>query len=84
MDTGTVKWFNSAKGYGFITPDSGGDDCFVHITAVQAAGYKQLMENQRVQYEVAEGRNNRMVAESITVLDEQADADAPDADTTDE
>ena len=43
MLTGTVKWFNSAKGYGFITPDNGSDDCFVHVTAVQASGYKQLL-----------------------------------------
>lgn len=71
MLTGTVKWFNSAKGYGFITPDNGGDDCFVHVTAIQQSGYKQLVEEQRVQYEMMEGRNGRMVAGNISILDEQ-------------
>ena len=55
MQTGTVKWFNSAKGYGFITPDTGGDDCFVHVTAVQASGLKQLIEDQRVEFDMQEG-----------------------------
>ena len=62
MQTGTVKWFNSAKGYGFITPDAGGDDCFVHVTAIQASGLKQLIEDQRVEFDMQEGRNGRMVA----------------------
>ena len=70
MLTGTVKWFNSAKGYGFITPDNGSDDCFVHVTAVQASGYKQLLENQRVEFEMQEGRNGRMVAGNLTMLDD--------------
>ena len=69
MPNGTVKWFNSAKGYGFITPDNGLDDCFVHVTAVQASGYKQLLENQRVEFEMQEGRNGRMVAGNLTLLD---------------
>ncbi len=69
MLTGTVKWFNSAKGYGFITPDNGLDDCFVHVTAVQASGYKQLLENQRVEFEMQEGRNGRMVAGNLALLD---------------
>ena len=54
MQTGTVKWFNSAKGYGFITPDTGGDDCFVHVTAIQASGLKQLIEDQRVEFDMQE------------------------------
>lgn len=68
MQIGTVKWFNSAKGYGFITPDNGGVDCFVHVTAIQESGLKQLIEDQRVEYDMQEGRNGRMVACGITVL----------------
>ena len=72
MKTGKVKWFNSAKGYGFITPDDGGDDCFVHVTAIQASGLKQLIEDQAVGFDMQEGRNGRMVACDIRVL--QADS----------
>lgn len=52
MATGTVKWFNNQKGYGFIEPEEGGPDVFVHISAVEAAGMKTLREGQRVSYEV--------------------------------
>ena len=52
MATGTVKWFNADKGYGFIAPDNGGEDVFVHVTAVQRAGLDGLNENQKVNYEV--------------------------------
>ena len=52
MATGTVKWFNATKGYGFIQPDDGGSDVFVHITAVEQAGLRGLNENQRVSYEL--------------------------------
>ena len=52
MATGTVKWFNATKGYGFITPQDGGKDVFVHITAVQAAGLRGLNDGQKVSYEV--------------------------------
>ncbi len=52
MATGTVKWFNATKGFGFIQPESGGKDVFVHITAVQAAGLKGLNDGQRVSYDV--------------------------------
>jgi len=52
MASGTVKWFNSTKGYGFIAPDDGGNDVFVHISAVQAAGLQGLDDNQKVTYEV--------------------------------
>jgi cold shock protein len=51
MSNGTVKWFNLTKGYGFITPDSGGKDAFVHITEVERAGMAPLVEGQRIQYE---------------------------------
>jgi CspA family cold shock protein len=53
MATGTVKWFNSTKGFGFITPQDGGKDVFVHISAVQAAGLRDLSDGQKVSYEVA-------------------------------
>lgn len=52
MATGTVKWFNPTKGFGFIQPEAGGADVFVHITAVQAAGLRDLKENQRISYEL--------------------------------
>ena len=54
MATGTVKWFNSTKGFGFIQPDDGGNDVFVHISAVQAAGMQTLNDNQKVTYELQE------------------------------
>ncbi len=55
MATGTVKWFNSEKGFGFITQDEGGPDVFVHFSAIQSTGYRSLEENQRVEYEVVKG-----------------------------
>ena len=55
MSTGTVKWFNDAKGFGFITPDGGGKDLFVHFSAIQGSGFKSLKENDKVSYDVTEG-----------------------------
>lgn len=55
MATGTVKWFNEAKGFGFITPDEGGKDVFVHFSAIQADGFRSLAEGQAVSYEVEDG-----------------------------
>ena len=55
MSTGTVKWFNDAKGFGFITPDEGGKDLFVHFSAIQGGGFKSLKENDKVQYDVGQG-----------------------------
>jgi cold shock protein len=55
MATGTVKWFNAGKGYGFITPADGGDDVFAHFSAIEMDGYKTLKEGQQVEYEVQEG-----------------------------
>ena len=54
--TGTVKWFNDAKGFGFITPEGGGKDCFVHHTAIQGEGFKSLTEGQRVEFEIVQGQ----------------------------
>ncbi len=56
MATGKVKWFNETKGYGFITPDTGGKDVFVHISAVQNAGLQGLKDNQKVSYDLADER----------------------------
>jgi CspA family cold shock protein len=62
MATGTVKWFNPDKGFGFIQPEDGGKDVFVHITAVQAAGLQSLNENQKVTYEVVTERGKQAAA----------------------
>ena len=62
MATGTVKWFNATKGFGFIEPDEGGKDVFVHITAVQAAGMQGLNEGQRISYEITEQRGKSSAA----------------------
>ncbi|MEM1382974.1 MAG: cold-shock protein [Pseudomonadota bacterium] len=68
MPTGTVKWFNSEKGFGFIAPDAGGKDVFVHITAVKRAGLETLNENQKVAYEMKAGRDGRSMAGDLQVL----------------
>ena len=68
MPTGTVKWFNTTKGYGFIEPDEGGKDVFVHISAVQRSGLEGLNENQKVEFEMQESRDGRMAASDIKVL----------------
>ena len=62
MPTGTVKWFNTTKGYGFIAPDEGGKDVFVHISAVERAGMTGLADDMKVEYELREGRDGRMSA----------------------
>lgn len=62
MATGTVKWFNATKGFGFITPDEGGKDVFVHITAVQAAGLQGLKDGQRISYELKNDRGKTAAA----------------------
>lgn len=69
MATGTVKWFNPQKGYGFIEPSDGGKDAFVHISAVEQAGMSTLREGQKVEYELVPGRNGRSSAENLVSLD---------------
>ena len=66
--TGTVKWFNDSKGFGFITPEDGQKDCFVHHTAIQADGFKTLREGERVEYEVVEGTKGP-AAQNVVKLD---------------
>ena len=69
MPTGTVKWFNPVKGYGFVTPEDGGKDAFVHISAVERAGLSTLREGQKVEYELVPGRDGKSSAENISALD---------------
>jgi CspA family cold shock protein len=57
--TGVVKWFNGTKGFGFIAPDGGGPDVFVHYSAIQSTGYRELTEGQRVQFDVAQGKKGQ-------------------------
>lgn len=68
MVTGTVKWFNESKGFGFITPDGGGDDLFAHFSAIQARGFKTLKENQKVSFDVTTGPKGKQ-ATNIRPLD---------------
>ncbi len=68
MATGTVKWFNTIKGYGFIEPDEGGSDVFVHISAIQRAGLSELKDAQKVSYELETGRNGKEAATDIALL----------------
>ena len=77
MPVGTVKFFNETKGYGFIAPDGGGQDAFVHITAVERAGMGTLRENQRVAYDLEEDRRGKMAAGNLRSADEAASDEAP-------
>ena len=65
LNTGTVKWFNAAKGFGFIQPENGGADAFVHISAVERAGLDNLNEGDRVEYELVRGQNGKSSAENL-------------------
>jgi CspA family cold shock protein len=69
MTTGTVKWFNPTKGFGFIEPDDGGRDAFVHISAVEKAGLTGLFEGQKVEYELVPGRDGRAAADNLKVIE---------------
>ena len=69
MPTGTVKWFNPTKGYGFIAPETGGKDVFVHISAVQKAGLRTLNEGQKVGFEVEQQQNGRAAAVNLAATD---------------
>lgn len=67
MATGTVKWFNPTKGFGFIQPDSGGSDVFVHISAVERSGLTGLADNQKVTFDIEAGRDGRQSAGNIAL-----------------
>ena len=68
MATGTVKWFNTTKGYGFIAPEAGGNDVFVHISAVERSGLTGLADNQKVRYDLQEGRDGRASAVDLELI----------------
>ena len=68
MPTGTVKWFNTKKGYGFIEPEGGGKDIFVHISAVERSGLTGLADNQKVSFELIDGRDGRQMAGDLKLL----------------
>ena len=67
MPMGTVKWFNPTKGYGFIAPDTGGKDVFVHISAVERAGMRSLVEGQKLTYSIEQGREGKSAAVDLKV-----------------
>lgn len=69
MIKGTVKWFSGQKGYGFIAPEDGSDDAFVHISALQKAGLAGLDEGQKVEFELTPGRNGKLAADNIRVIE---------------
>ncbi|MCK4892964.1 MAG: cold-shock protein [Calditrichia bacterium] len=70
MPTGTVKWFNENKGWGFIVPDDGGDDVFVHYSAIGSEGFKTLKEGQKVDYELKLGKNGKYQADNVKMPEE--------------
>ena len=71
MPTGTVKWFNDAKGFGFITPDDGSEDLFAHFSAIQMSGFKTLKEGQKVRFEVTQGPKGKQASISSPTVDAQ-------------
>ena len=69
MTQGTVKWFNTTKGYGFISPESGGKDTFVHITALEKSGLRSINDGQRVSYDIEMGKDNKQSDVNIQLID---------------
>ena len=69
VTTGTVKWFNATKGYGFIEPEGGSSDAFVHISAVERAGLQTLNDGQKVSYDLTPGQNGKSSAENLSIVD---------------
>ncbi|MCR4378412.1 MAG: cold-shock protein [Rhodospirillales bacterium] len=69
MANGTVKWFDATKGFGFIEPEDGGKDAFVHITAVERAGLGTLRDGQKVKFDMVEGKNGKMAADNLVAQD---------------
>jgi len=67
MATGTVKWFNDSKGFGFITPDEGGEDLFAHFSQIQSKGFKSLAENQKVSFDVTNGPKGKQASNIVPV-----------------
>jgi CspA family cold shock protein len=78
MTTGTVKFFNDSKGYGFIAPDDGGNDAFVHISALESSGMQTLRQDQRVSYELQQDRRGKMAAVNLKPLDAAAGEQSAD------
>jgi CspA family cold shock protein len=81
MTTGTVKFFNETKGYGFIAPDGGGNDAFVHISAVERAGMRSLRQDQRVAYDLQQDNRGKMSAVNIRAAEDSTQAEAPASDS---
>ena len=80
MTTGTVKFFNEHKGYGFIQPDQGGNDAFVHITAVERSGMRTLRQNQRISYDLQQDNRGKMAAGNLRSVDEATGSEEGAAD----
>ncbi len=78
MATGTVKWFNDAKGFGFIEPEAGGEDIFAHFSAIQMEGFRTLKQGGRVRFEIVQGPKGQL-AQNISPIESADDADAPPA-----
>ena len=79
MTTGTVKFFNESKGYGFIAPDGGGNDAFVHVTAVERAGMRSLRENQRISYDIEQDNRGKLSAVNLKNAEEATQPEASEA-----
>src|SRR5690348_5804262 len=79
MTTGTVKFFNESKGYGFIAPDGGGNDALVHVTAVERAGMRSLRENQRISYDIEQDNRGKMSAVNLKNAEESTQLKASEA-----